>query len=529
MVTLAAMFLHCGQRHHYAKSFQQKIIDTISLGKGTIGISVVKSGLNVPWEMLWGPDRMIWFTDQDGAVIRLDPSNGEMDTVMMLPQFYRKRLALASMVFHRDTKNHPYAFFNHLFLKDSLIYTRIVRYTYRTDASNLLSDPRILLEYPGHAGHNGSRMVLSPDGKLMIATGDAFIEKNAQDTGSASGKILRLNIDGSVPADNPIPGNAMWSMGFRVPQGLVYSTAGNLYSAEHGDATDDEINLIRRGGNYGYPFVTGNCDSTKEHDFCAQHNVLAPLKAWTPTIAPAGIDYYGNSRIGNWRNSLLVTTLKDQSLRILKLSEDGRSVVNEQVVLSGKFGRFRDICVSPVGDIYLSTSNRDWNPPAGFPLPDDDRIIRLSVVPDKELINFVRDSTLDLVRKPAVPDTFLPGSQTYMTYCASCHKPDGKGVEGSFPSLREASMLYGPSRNLIAMVLYGSASRQKSEGKVDQRMPGFAFLSDEAIADVLHYIRKQFGNSGERVRPEDVRRWRTSAAMRAKIARSSYKLSGSKF
>lgn len=498
--------MHCGQGNQNIGSFSQQILDTIQSGETTIGISVVKNSLNVPWEMLWGPDDFIWFTEQDGMVSRMNPADGQLDTVMLLPDFYRKRLALASMVFHTDVKQNPFVFFNYLFLKDSAIYTRIVRYDYKKADTMLLANPRVLLEYPGHAGHNGSRLAVSPDGKLMIATGDAFIAENAQDTGSVSGKILRLNIDGTIPDDNPIAGNPFWSMGFRVPQGLVFTDAGNLYSAEHGDATDDEVNLITRGGNYGYPVVTGKCDSSNELKYCADRNILEPLKAWTPTIAPAGIDYYNNNKIAAWKNSLLLTTLKDQSLRILQLSDDGKALVEEQIVLSKRLGRLRDICVSPSGDIYISTSNRDWNPPAGFPLKEDDRIIRLSAMDDEAIKNFKRDTIqLPVVEQIAVPNTLAAGQKIYSTYCESCHKADGKGIEGSFPSLRDASILYGRKEELIAMVLHGSASRKETQKKYDQQMPGFAFLSDEDITEVLHYVRKQFGNSGERVRLEEVR------------------------
>lgn len=498
--------VHCGQPNHDTASFSQKIVDTIHSGESTIGISVINSRLNVPWEMLWGPDNFIWFTEQDGMVSRMNPTNGQIDTVMLIPDFYRKRLALASMVFHSDVKQHPFIFFNHLFLKDSVIYTRIVRYDYKKDDSVLLSNPLVLLEYPGHAGHNGSRLVISPDGKLMIATGDAFIEKNAQDTGSVSGKILRLNIDGTIPDDNPIPKNPFWSMGFRVPQGLVYSDAGDLYSAEHGDATDDEVNLITRGGNYGYPVVTGKCDSANELKYCADRNILEPLKAWTPTIAPAGIDYYNHQKIAAWKNALLLTTLKDQSLRVLQLNDDGKKVVDEKIILSKRLGRLRDVCVSPAGDIYISTSNRDWNPAEGFPIEEDDRIIRLSAMDDEALKTFKRDTTLlPDVQLTAIPDDLAAGQKIYSTYCESCHKADGNGVQGSFPPLRDASILYGRKKELIRMVLQGSASRKGVEGKYDQQMPPFAFLSDENIAEVLHYVRKKFGNSGERVRLEEVR------------------------
>src|SRR5690606_1007981 len=126
-------------------------------------------------------------------------------------------------------------------------------------------DPMVITEYPAWKGHFGTRLCIAPDGKLMIATGDGALFDKAQDVGSPSGKILRFNIDGSVPPDNPIPGSPVWAWGLRNPQGLVYA-GGKLYSSDHGDATDDEINLIKKGANYGWPAVEGYADHKKELD-----------------------------------------------------------------------------------------------------------------------------------------------------------------------------------------------------------------------------------------------------------------------
>jgi mono/diheme cytochrome c family protein len=345
-------------------------------------------------------------------------------------------------------------------------------------------------------------MVVSPDGKLMVATGDVFVGKNAQDSSNVSGKILRMNIDGSVPGDNPFTGSLIWSFGFRVPQGLVYAENAKLYSAEHGDATDDEVNLIAKGRNYGFPNVTGYCDSAAEAEFCRTYNVTQPLKAWTPTIAPAGMDYYGSAAIGEWKNSLLLTTLKDQSLHVLKLNAAGDSIIKETVALNKRFGRLRDICVSPEGDIYVSTSNRDWNPPAGFPAADDDRILRLSVLGKDEAKSFV-PKPRSAVQSIAGTDSL--GESAYLTYCGSCHKADGSGVAGSFPALLNSTALYGQRDQLIAKVLYGSTSKNG-----EQQMPAFSFLRDKEIAGILNYIRKNFANNHEVIQEKQV------AAVRAR-------------
>jgi mono/diheme cytochrome c family protein len=394
-----------------------------------------------------------------------------------------------------------------------------VRYTY---TGTSLTKPLTLLEVPAETGHNGSRIVFAPDGKLMLGTGDADPKNdaansgNAQDPQSLSGKILRLNIDGSVPDDNPVPGSPVWAMGFRVPQGLVYGPHGNLYSAEHGNVNDDELNLVRRGGNYGYPRVLGQCDQPGEKDFCATHTVTEPLKAWTPTIAPAGIDYYQGAAIPEWQNAILMVTLKTQSLRVLKLNPAGTAVVDEQVYFEQAYGRLRDICISPAGDVYLSTSNRDWNPAEGFPKESDDRIIKISKrKPGQQPAKAAAAKPLPARPAPkAAPAKPKPaGAVLYTNYCASCHKADGNGVAGTFPPLKGAEQVRGDKQALIRIVLQGLSGPIQVKGATyDQEMPAFAFLSDQQIADVLTYVRSTFGNQSGSITSGEVQQARAALA-----------------
>src|SRR5690606_5435209 len=246
----------------------------------------------------------------------------------------------------------------------------------------------------------------------------------------------------------------------RVPQGLVYASNGQLYSAEHGHVTNDEVNLIKKGANYGYPKVLGACDEAHEMDFCATHQIKEPIMAWTPTIAAAGLDYYNHPAIPQWQNSLLLLTLRNQSMRVLQLNDKGDVVVKEQVYFEKRFGRLRDICISPAGDVYLSTSNRDWNPVEGFPQGNDDRIIKISAnktgkthtTPSKphEMESKVKPTAPVVKKEPA-----LKGAQVYNNYCASCHKPDGTGIAGTFPPLKGAEQVSGDKNELIRIVLNG--------------------------------------------------------------------------
>lgn len=455
-----------------------------------IKTKIIVANLDVPWEIAWGPDNCIWFTAQGGTVSKINPETGEKQLLLRIAKTFRNRsTGLLGMTIHPDRKL-PYVFLDYTYKEGKKVFLRLVRYTYTNDT---LIHPLVLLNnIPATTGHAGSRLVIAPDGKLMLTVGDATNGNSAQDTNALTGKILRLNIDGSIPVDNPFGGSPVWSTGHRNPQGLAFTGMGRLFSSEHGDAIGDELNLIKRGGNYGWPHVEGFCDTEKEQLFCKTHAVTAPVKAWTPVIAPAGITYCGtNCSIKEWRNALLLVTLKTQSLRVLKLNEAGTEVIAEQVYLDHEFGRLRGVCVSPAGEVYVSTSNRDWNPGEGYPKQVDDRIIKI-LPGDSINSGFVQQKQV----KPALAD----GAVVYNNYCVSCHKNDGEGLEGVFPPLRGTQEVLGDKNRLIKIILKGLSGPVTIKGrKYDQQMPAFDFLSDREIALVATYVRTHFGNSAENI------------------------------
>lgn len=492
------MFVSRGKKEQAMANFP--IEKQFLLDSTVIGTSTIASGLDVPWEITWGPDNHIWMTEQGGTVSRLNPATGKIKILLKLPDVYRKRtMGLLGMAVSRDLKANPYVFLDYTFSDSNDIHSRLVRYTYRNDT---LVEPLVLLnDIPGANGHNGSRITLAPDGKLMMSTGDAQVFANAQDKNSVSGKVLRINIDGTLPADNPFPGSAVWSMGHRNIQGLAYGFNGILYSSEHGDAVEDEINIIQKGANYGWPNVEGMVDHEEEKAFAKTTPVTEPVRSWTPTIAPAGIEFYNSSAIPEWKNSLLLTTLKGSSLYVLKLDKNGRKVVSEKIYFNQSYGRIRDICVAPTGEIYISTSNRDWNPSEGYPKPGDDRIIRIArIKTNKNAAGITK--TLE-TQKPA--NKISRGNLIYTSYCASCHKPGGEGVTGNFPPLKGNARVAGDKKALLAVVLNGMTGSIKVKGvEYNQAMPAFKFLSDKDVAAVLSYIRTSFNNRAGAVTVEDV-------------------------
>ena len=153
-----------------------------------------------------------------------------------------------------------------------------------------------------------------------------------------NGKVLRINLDGTIPADNPVAGNPYWSFGHRNPQGLVFAN-NKLYSSEHGPSNDDEINIIEKGKNYGWPNVEGFCDGSGEQSFCSANNVKEPVRNWTPTAAVSGLDYYNSDLIPQWKNSLLVVALKNARLYQMKLDDTFTSITQTNEYFTNDYGQ----------------------------------------------------------------------------------------------------------------------------------------------------------------------------------------------
>jgi aldose sugar dehydrogenase len=343
----------------------------------------IVTGLDTPWEMLWGPDDKIWITERPGRVKRINPETKQVELLLTISEVYENsETGLLGMALHPDFENgKPYVYLVYTYQKQSAtngILEKLVRYSY---ANNQLSSPLILLDnILANTTHVGSRLMFLPDKTLLMTTGEAQNQPLAQNTSSINGKVLRMNDDGTVPANNPIANSLVYTFGHRNPQGLAYGN-GKIYAAEHGANIDDEINILVPNRNYGWPNVEGPCNTTAEQTFCTQNNVVPPIwSSGSATEAVAGLDYYGNDlRVPQLRNSLLLVSLKfnttrGRDLRIYKLNTDGSAYLTETILLNNVYGRMRDICISPAGDIYVSTSNQDGR---GTPTATDDRIIKL--------------------------------------------------------------------------------------------------------------------------------------------------------
>lgn len=319
---------------------------------------VIKSGLNFPWEILWGKDNHIWMTERIGKISKIDPLNGNtVFSYSIADVVSQGEGGLLGMVQHPDFINNGQFFVVYNYNKNGVYTEKVVRLTYNNDA---VSNPVTILDNIPAAGiHNGSRLVISNESspKLYISTGDANNTALVQNSNTLAGKILRINLDGSIPSDNPTPGNPLWTIGHRNPQGLVFAN-NILYSSEHGPNIEDEVNIIEKGRNYGWSNVNGPCNEPGEISFCTTNNVRVPIwSTGNSTLATCGLDYYNADRIPQWKNSLLLVTLKDATLYQLQLSTNGQTITGSKQYFRGSWGRLRDVCVSPAGRVYICTSN----------------------------------------------------------------------------------------------------------------------------------------------------------------------------
>ena len=331
----------------------------ITIGSTTVKVDTLITGLDVPWEMLHH-NGSLWITERRGRVSRIDTSTGIKRVLLRLTGtvVQQSESGLLGMALHPAFSTIPEVFLAYTYLNSGFIRERIVKYRYENDS---LINPVILInDLPGNSTHNGCRLHFLPDTTLLASTGDVQNLSLPQDTGSLSGKILRMKTDGTAPQDNPFPGSLVYSFGHRNVQGIASLPDGKIILSEHGASTDDEVQILQPGRNYGWPNVEGFCSTPTENNFCAANQVVEPIRAYTPTIAPSDMVFYENPFFPEWNNTLLITILKNKQVRAIRLNAANDSVVSDMAYLSNRFGRLRDICVGANREIYLATNGASW-------------------------------------------------------------------------------------------------------------------------------------------------------------------------
>lgn len=344
----------------------------------------VAKGLVVPWEIEFGPDGMLWCTERPGIVSRIDVETGVKQVVLDIRSTVYASLEAGLLGIAIDPlfADSPYVYIASVRGTQSNFYRVVERYTF--DGGQLYNPIEIFRHDPAANFHQGCRLLITPDRKLLITNGDApYGTYDITADSVSNGKILRVNLDGSIPDDNPISGLRMWSKGHRNVQGITLTPNGKMWASEHGNAVDDEVNLIEPNVDYGWPHIEGYCDQPYEKPLCDSLNLREPVWAsGNPTIAPAGLAYYNHPRFPEFKNSLLMVTLKASTLYRFSLNDSENSITEVRQLFTHAVGRLRDIAIHPDGRIFVCTSNREPNGYNPFPLDDDDMVYEVLAVPD---------------------------------------------------------------------------------------------------------------------------------------------------
>ena len=414
---------------------------------GPLAFRVLASGLADPWEIIWGPDGFLWVTEKAGKrVTRVNPADGSKNTVITIADVYSTQsqdglLGMALPPNFLKGNNDVFVAYTYDADPGSAVdrQAKIVRFTYDPATRTLNRPVDLITALPASTDHDAGRLRIGPDQKLYYAIGDQGNNQfnrscdpirsqdlpTAQDVQTRNwetyqGKILRLGLDGGIPADNPVINGVrshIFTYGHRNPEGLAFGPGGRLFSTDHGPKADDEINLSEPGKNYGWPYVSGfrddqayvyenwsastvPCASLHYNDFTTPPSVprqaetswnspdyMDPLKTlytvpngynfqdptcgdqsyvcW-PSIAPSSMVYVPaeNRVFDGWSDSLLVTSLKNGAVYRLRLTQDGGSVQGDLTQFFKTTNRYRDLALSPdYRTVYISTDSMGLSGP----------------------------------------------------------------------------------------------------------------------------------------------------------------------
>jgi len=341
-------------------------------------VEEISSGLGIPWGMDFINQDKLIVTERSGNIGTVNLKTGNYKFLVKFPGTF----TLWECGLH-DVKLSPN------YAKNSLVYITYAKniegYGYTSLATAKLVEDRLTEirdifvskhQATDDGRHCGSRITFDNNGHLFMSIGDRSIRDKAQDNANHAGTIIRLNLDGSIPSDNPFVSHKnslpeIWSYGHRNPQGLVYDPRQDrLWSNEHGPRGGDEINIIYPGKNYGWPIITHGKEYSGPDigEGTEKAGVESPLKIWSPSIAPADLLLYSGTNLPGWKDNLFSTSLVQQHLNRLVVDSRGR-VIFEERLLEEINERFRAIIEDDAGNIYVST--------------DNGRILKISIMNDE--------------------------------------------------------------------------------------------------------------------------------------------------
>ena len=318
---------------------------------------VVAQNLDIPWEIAFLQSGDLLVTERSGKLLKIGSETKVIKEIEGVRHIGEG--GLLGLTLHPNFSVNSFIYLYSTTQDSNGISNRVERYRFSNDT---LSERKVILEkIKGSSNHDGGRIAFGPDGYLYITTGDAETPNLAQDKNSLNGKILRIKDDGGIPEDNPF-GNAVYSLGHRNPQGLAWDKNGTLWETEHGPSGiqtgNDEVNIIIKGGNYGWPTIKG--DQTKK-------GLISPIiqSGTKDTWAPSGMAYYDGS--------LFFSGLRGEALYEAKIRNGNK--LDLLTHFKQEFGRIRAVVLGPDGYLYLSTSNQDGR---GRVREGDDKIIKIN-------------------------------------------------------------------------------------------------------------------------------------------------------
>jgi glucose/arabinose dehydrogenase len=325
----------------------------------------VADGIPIPWGMAWLPDGSMLITEKSGILYHL--KNGSKTEIKNVPDVYiRGQGGLLDIVLHPDYDKNGWIYITYASTEGGGEggNTKLIRAKLENQS---LVQIESLYKCEGNTTkgqHFGSRIVFDNEGYLYFSAGERGAEfVNPQDITRDNGKIYRLHADGRIPADNPFVGKtgakeAIYSYGHRNPQGLAKNpTTGAIWDQEHGPKGGDEINIIKKGANYGWPVVTYGIDydGTIISEKTQKPGIEDPIYYWVPSIAPCGMTFVTSDIYPAWKGHLLVGSLKFQYLELVKL--DGDKIIGRQKIATD-IGRVRNVAQGPDGFVYLGVEGK---------------------------------------------------------------------------------------------------------------------------------------------------------------------------
>ncbi len=352
----------------------QEVNDVLKTEVEGVTVNSWVTNLKIPWQLVFLPESNRALVTERTGSIRLIEDGVLQEKPYAIPAVAAEgEGGLMGLAHHPDFPNQPYIYVMYTYRnQQNELYNKIVRLTDKGNRG--VNEETILGKIPGGTVHNGGRIAFGPDDKLYATAGDTWNHSIAQNLDSLGGKILRLNPDGSIPADNPFEDSYVYSLGHRNPQGLAWHPeTGHLFISDHGPSGDlglhgkDRIKVIEPGGNYGWPKSIGYIEDNEYNN---------PLIMWQQATPPSGITFYNNdlyiATLGS--EALIKVELKHQSGYDYQVGKIERWFAEGNY--SGVYGRFREVLKGPKGKLHILTSNRDGR---GNPRNDDDKILKIEI------------------------------------------------------------------------------------------------------------------------------------------------------